>query len=280
MAYQVLTQTHIDQFLERGWCAVEDCFSPDVAAKLCSRWMEEQGLDPARPLEWGFVKMHRGLKERLVAKDFAPKAYAAAEDLVGGDNIETWTWGGFIVNVSLHRDQPWAMPKLDQGWHIDGDFFQHFLDSREQGLLSLQVFSDVEPQGGATVVSEGSYQPICRMLKDYLEGLDPHQVVVEAKKVVPFNAQREACAKAGTVIFLHPFMLHASSPNVKGPPRFIMNAPPILKKHFRFDNWETASVVERSIIQACGGKPFEFKISGERRRITPDRLKYDRRSTT
>ena len=93
--------------------------------------------------------------------------------------------------------------------------------------------------------------------------------------MVPFKAQRELCAKAGTVVFLHPFILHSSSPNVKGPPRFIMNAPPILKDHFRFDDLGTASVVERSIIQACGGKPFEFTITGERRRITPDRSKYD-----
>ena len=32
------------------------------------------------------------------------------------------------------------------GWHKDGSFFRHFLDSREQGLLTIVYWSDVAPQ--------------------------------------------------------------------------------------------------------------------------------------
>ena len=277
MAYQALKQAHIDQFMEKGWCALEGCFSAQAAEQKRTRWIEEQGLDPASPQSWGFSMMHRGLKDHFLAKEFSPLAWAAAEDLMGKDRIERWTWGGFIVNVNLGADKPWQMPPKDNGgWHVDCDFFHHFLDSREQGMLSIQVFSDVESHGGATVVSEDSWQGGCQALFQHPEGLDPHQVNVETKKFAPFGAQRELTAKAGTVVFLHPFILHASSQNISGRVRFIMNAPPQLKDHMRFDDWDKASVVERSIIQALGGKPFEFKVQGERRMFTPDRTLYDK----
>lgn len=38
------------------------------------------------------------------------------------------------------------------GWHNDGDFFVHFLDSPEQGLLVIPLWSDIQPLGGGTVI--------------------------------------------------------------------------------------------------------------------------------
>jgi len=278
MAPKVLTQAQLDQFIAKGWCAVPDCFSRAAAREKVDLWIAEQGFDAADPQSWGAAMMHRGLKERFLAKDFSPKAYAAAEDLVGEGRIENWSWGGFIVNTGLRRHQPWTMPALNEGWHIDGDFFHHFLDSREQSLLVVQVFTDMRHAGGCTVISEGSYAPIARMMREHPEGLDPGGCVQEAKKVVPFDAQIELEAEAGTCVFLHPFMLHASSPNTDGPARFIMNAVPIMKDHFRFDDWDRASVVERATISACGGEPFAFAITGERKRYTPDRAKYEKKN--
>jgi len=277
MKTQVLTSREIDQFMQLGWCPVEDCFSPEVARGKCDLWMEEQGLDPSRPLDWGKEIIHKFLKEDFSAKDFAPKAWAAAEDLVGKGSFEDWRWGSFIVNVRLGRSNPWRMPpKENGGWHVDGDFFQHFLDSPEQGLLILQVFSDIAPHGGATVISEDSWPAVSRALRDHPEGLNPQEVCAVARDAAPFQSQREVTAKAGTVVFCHPFMMHASSQNCDGGPRFAMNAPIHLKQPMRFDNWENANWVEKSIIQATGGKPFEFKIAGERKRYTPDRSKYSK----
>jgi len=38
-------------------------------------------------------------------------------------------------------------------WHVDGDFFHHFLDSKEQGLLPIVIFSDIKTGGGGTGMS-------------------------------------------------------------------------------------------------------------------------------
>ncbi len=279
MAMQVLAQRDVDAFVERGWCAVEDCFSTDAAAAKVDRWIEEQGFIGKDPLDWGPPIMHRGLKDRFAVAEFAPKAYAAAEDLVGAGRIESWSMGGFIVNTKFKRDQPWTMPAMNEGWHVDGDFFHHFLDSREQSLLTVQAFTPMRSRWGATVIAEGSHRPIARMLRDHPEGFDPGAVCREAKKTFTFAdcPPIEVQAEPGTFVYCHPLMWHASSPNTDGPARFMMNAVPIIKDHFRFDDLDRASVVERATIMACGGKPFEFRITGERQRYTPNRGQYEKK---
>jgi hypothetical protein len=95
-----------------------------------------------------------------------------------------------------------------------------------------------------------------------------------ARSVIPFEklSKIEAIGKAGTVYFCHPFMLHASSPNVLGRPRFATNATVKLKKPMRFNNPKKASVVEESIMWALGG-PLDFKINGQRKLYTQEEHK-------
>ena len=58
-------------------------------------------------------------------------------------------WGdGFIVN--LGKPEYKADDELDLrrdmwGWHNDGDFFVHFLDSPQQALLVIPLWSDIVP---------------------------------------------------------------------------------------------------------------------------------------
>jgi len=271
---QVLTAAQVAQFLEKGWCRVEDCFSAEAAREVRERWIREQGLEPERPLEWGFEVKHQSLKESLRVKDFAPKALAAAEDLVGRGRMEEWTWNNFIVNARLGRDKPWAMPGSDGGWHIDGIFFRHYLDSPEQALLTVELYSDVEPQGGGTALCEGSHPFTARALAEFPEGMNPFEVVALVRSVIPFEnlSKIEAVGRAGTVYFCHPFILHTSSPNVLGVPRFATNATVKLREPMRFNDPSSASWVETSIMEALGG-PKDFQITGPRRLYTPEEYK-------
>ncbi|MDA0321230.1 MAG: hypothetical protein O2923_00730 [Verrucomicrobia bacterium] len=65
------------------------------------------------------------------------------------------------VNYRLGADALWTPPGPDaQGWHKDGDFFLHFLDSPEQGLLTLVLWDDVVERGGPTyIVAESREAP-------------------------------------------------------------------------------------------------------------------------
>jgi hypothetical protein len=49
-------------------------------------------------------------------------------------------------------------------WHNDGDFFVHFLDSPEQALLVIPLWSDIEPKGGGTAVCVDGIKYIAKHL--------------------------------------------------------------------------------------------------------------------
>ena len=53
------------------------------------------------------------------------------------------------------------------GWHNDGDFFVHFLDSPEQGLLVIPLWSDVVERGGGTVICCDGIAHIARHLVSF-----------------------------------------------------------------------------------------------------------------
>ena len=116
------------------------------------------------------------MEERSVkVAEFAPKAWGAICDLVGGEDRieggeeEQWWDDGFIVNVG--KDQPEETndenilrDRNADGWHVDGDFFVHFLDSREQGLLIVPLWSDVIENGGGTIIAADSIGKVGKWL--------------------------------------------------------------------------------------------------------------------
>jgi hypothetical protein len=49
-------------------------------------------------------------------------------------------------------------------WHNDGDFFVHFLDSPEQALLVIPLWSDIEHKGGGTAICGDGIKYIAKHL--------------------------------------------------------------------------------------------------------------------
>ena len=47
---------------------------------------------------------------------------------------------------------------------MDGDFFVHFLDSREQGLLVIPLFMDIVEHAGGTVICSDAIPAIAKHL--------------------------------------------------------------------------------------------------------------------
>ena len=84
-------------------------------------------------------------------RDFAPKAWDVICDLLREERIEDWcdTWDdSLIVNLGTLEGEGKRVHGRDlDGWHVDGDFFAHFLDSPEQALLMIPLFTDVKPNG-------------------------------------------------------------------------------------------------------------------------------------
>ena len=69
------------------------------------------------------------------------------------------------------------------------------------------------------------------------------------------------------VVLHHPFMLHTSSPNPSGVPRFITNPVSTLKEPMQFSRLnEDHSALEASILQALEMNSLDFSITRERKR--------------
>ncbi len=272
-----LSAEQIQHFIDHGFIHLSDCFDTSFAARWTSQAFDRIGYDEHDRATWQEPIIHMPNTESVSVKDFAPKVWAAMCDLLGGEErIQTPVqWGnGFIVNFHLGADREWVPPSPEaKGWHKDGDFFWHFLDSPEQGLLVIVVWRDIDSHGGGTFIAPDSVQPIARYLHEHPEGLHPFEGGF-GDKIVECSDLREVTGKAGDVILMHPYMLHASSQNHSDKARFITNPPVALKEPMNFNRTDPAefSPVERAILQALGVERMDFQIQGERRPF--DRVAY------
>ena len=274
--YQALTEEQAQHFLDKGYVVIHDCFSREAAAELTSSVWTRLGYDPDDQSTWAEPSIHMPGHRTLDVSTFAPKAWQAACDLVGGEDrvAKPYTWGdGFIVNLRMGADEPWAPASpRSGGWHKDGDFFRHFLDSPEQGLLTLVLWSDVEHQGGATFVAADSVGPVARRLAAHPDGVLPNgfsDLIDECSEFV------EGTGRIGDVFLLHPFILHAKAQNVRRLPRLITNPPIHLTEPMRFDREDPAehSLVEQSVLRALGVDRYEFTPTAPRERLVPERVR-------
>jgi len=226
---------------------------------------------------------------RVNFESIAPRAWQAACELIGGaDRALSCSWGdGFIINFgrepfAWQPPSPTIYPEW-QIWHKDGDFFRHFLDSPEQGLLTLVLWSDVRHQGGATFVAADSVAPVARFLAAHPEGaypfpqppgVDDAPVFAFADLIAPCREFVEATGEAGDVYLLHPYILHAKSQNVLRLPRIITNPPLTLAEPMRFDRTDPSefSLVERAVLRALDVSSVEFTPAAARQVLVPPRV--------
>jgi hypothetical protein len=279
--YQTLTAADAQHFLERGYVVVRDCLPAEIVEKWTRRAWTRLGYGPDEPEKWEKPRIHIPNYEWMEMKVLAPKAWAAACDLLGGEErIEQpqKMWDGFIINLNQGADRHWEDPSPSSpGWHKDGDFFRHFLDSPEQGLLTLVYWSDVEPRGGGTFVACDSVKHVARYLLDHPEGTVLKEF--NFSSLIPLcHDFVETTARTGDIFLLHPFILHASSQNLSGRPRFLTNPPIGLKEPMNFHRGDPDdySLVELSVLQALGAEYIDYNVTGERGRIETDRHRLHR----
>ena len=289
MAPTILDESDIEQFISRGYVRVRGCFSRDVAHDLTTRACERLYCSLDDPSTWPSGRMRPPESQRVSFESAAPKAWQAACELLGGADrvLSPCTWGdGFIINFggqdelangwvppSAKPQPPWAI------WHKDGDFFRHFLDSPEQGLLVIGVFSDIEHQGGATFIAADSVGRVARYLAARPEGVLPVDLLDPVKTLVDECSDFvETTGEVGDVYLLHPFMLHSHSQNASRRARFITNPPVKLAEPMQFarERAEDYSPVERAVLRALGVERYEFVPAHPREAVVPKRLAIEK----
>ena len=282
MNYAVLGEEQVEQFLGQGHVKIDSCFEKGDIPDWIDLAFRRLGYQPDDATTWTETKVHLPSINHIDVADFSPKAWGAICDLMGGvDRIKIpvhWR-DGFIMNFNLGADQPWQPPSPKVGgWHKDGDWFRHYLDSPEQGLLTVVLWDDIRPRSGGTFLATDSIAPIARYLAEHPQGLAPAEAQF-GKLIDQCQDFLEVTGEAGDVFLLHPYMLHAASQNPSGFVRIITNPAVSFKEPMNFNrsNPDDYCLVERAVLRALSVDQLDFEITQERELITPERVYRQRK---
>jgi hypothetical protein len=279
--YRQLTGEQAEHFLERGFVTVRGAFD----AADAQQWLDDAwtrfGYDRNDPGSWTEKRIHLSARSHVDARTFAPAAWRSAMELAGGEQRVRlpWQWGNsFIANLGVGDDRPWQPPSpAAGGWHKDGDFFRHFLDSPEQALLTFVLWTDMLPKGGGTFVAADSVPVVARFLAEHPEGVLPGdfdfaELIGQCRDFV------EMTGEAGDVVLLHPYTLHATSQNVLGVSRMITNPAMALREPMNFNrpNADDFSLVEQAILRGLGVDRLDFVPTRPRESVVPERVRKQR----
>ncbi|KAK2758680.1 hypothetical protein FQN54_003370 [Arachnomyces sp. PD_36] len=293
-----LSPQQVEHFLQNGYVHLTGCFSREQAAEWTRDLWTRLGYSPTDKSTWTQERINMPSHRTVDVQQFAPTAWKAICQLLGGEervsaSSSRWT-DGLIVNLGdPSGDNAWVQPRDLKGWHVDGDFFMHYLDSPEQALLVIPLFSDIKEKAGGTMISPDGIELIAKHLYEHPEGVSPRMTprgqppIAEPEGLEFYNnliQERcsnfvEATGQVGDVYLLHPLMLHTASRNALRIPRIITNPKVSVKEPFRFDRSgkgdDTYSIVEQKTLRAIGkpeGLPG-WKITAAREEVIPERVR-------
>ena len=142
--------------------------------------------------------------------------------------------------------------------------------SSEQALLSIVLWSDVPTRHGGTYIAPESVGHIARYLAQHPEGCGgwdgASPPMPNAKEIIAKCSRFvEITGETGDVVLHHPFMLHTSSPNPSGVPRFITNPVSVLKEPMNFNRADCSySPVDSASVRHLGCTAFDVAPLTER----------------
>ncbi|MFI6393292.1 hypothetical protein [Nonomuraea sp. NPDC050540] len=217
-----------------------------MARALWSELARKHGIFRERPGTWTIAEP-RGLGALRKAGAFdrlaSPAVVAAIDALLGrADWPQPFSWGDPLV--TFPTPGVWDVPL--GGWHID-------FPARGALLLKwLGYLAPVEPAGGGTVVLAGSHRLVANFLRrageaelgrsptvrdailnahPWLDGIRrPGPATERVARFVERGARIsgipvrvvELTGEPGDVVFMHPHLLHAPSPNHAATPRLMV----------------------------------------------------------
>lgn len=260
MSTDVLSPDEIELFIESGYAMVRQAFTARQAAVACEyvwRRMEQKaGIRKSDPSTWPErYDIEEHLRNPEVLECFTDRIANAIGQLVGYDR---WRgerrWGLWPVNFSFGRSRPYDFPTT--GWHIDGNWFTHTVNSPKQGLLVVGLFTDIEPRGGGTILSLGSHKRTARVLAGHPEGIG-HRDLFREVLSEPIGNFHEVTGSAGDVVLAHPFLFHTKGIKHVGGPRIISNTEAGLRQPMVLSRTLDAdySILEESIRKALREAP-------------------------
>jgi hypothetical protein len=263
-----------ERLLRDGFVAVEHALDPHFCEDVVSRRLIELGVDEQDPRTWPAGRRNLPATTVYPLEGVAPAAARFLHDLVGGP--DAIRFGDLPDNLILNFPDPaatWFAPNEwrspDAGFHKDGDWFRHFLDSPEQGLLGIVFWRDVVADQGPTYVVPDSIGRVAHLLAQHPEGLDPPVPIDEV--LADCNDFRALTGSQGTIVWAHPFLVHSASVNRTNRVRVISNTAVMLREPFSLSGTGTKNPVERSILASLGVEAIAFEPTRSRAHVESER---------
>ncbi|RYP64012.1 hypothetical protein DL771_008983 [Monosporascus sp. 5C6A] len=291
-----LTEAEKEFFLTNGYLKLSNCFTQEQADDMTKGVWTRLGMSPTDKDTWTQERTHMPSHRSFDAATFAPRAWAAICELCGGEDrvdprSREWR-DSLIVNLGTpeaERRGPTPPKDLDE-WHADGDFFVHYLDSPEQALLVIPLFTDIAPGGGGTMLCPDAIPKVAQHLYEHPEGVSPRMRTRSDPRFAEEGALEwyeevvrgcdddsfvEATGRVGDVYLLHPMMVHCASSNALRNVRIITNPPVSLREPHRFDREDGRySLVELKTMRGIGEENLRgWKITMPREEVVPERLR-------
>lgn len=267
-----------EEFAANGFVRIGRALPSTLCEEVSARAFERLELPDVPCGEWPERTVHLPVVRNWDLREVSPVAWAAAVSLIGDEHLIEFAGvqDNLIVNFPSPTRQWWPAHEWSSdgaGWHKDGDWFRHFLDSPEQALLVIVFWGDVEPRQGPTYVAVDSIAGVARLLADHPEGLDPTQVIDAVPSILSgCDDFRELTGSQGDIVLAHPYLLHTASVNSTDRPRLISNSSVMLRSPIDLSApARAAAPVARSIITALGVDQIDFEATGPRGRVISDR---------
>jgi hypothetical protein len=222
--FKVLTREDAEQFVEDGYVIIPEVFPREVAEGVLPLLWQEMDEDPDDRSTWTKEGVFVGkVIDAYPASEVVTQRYRdAAEDLGGIGRLEEATFRG--IGYAPIRF-PMKAPAWEAvGFHVDGSHFHHHVDSRTQGLVGLDVLTDIDPEGGGTSIRPGSHRLTAGILAESEpEGMEFKELSDAARHATETIPAMELCGKAGDLILMHPHLVHGSSFNLSNRVRMAAN---------------------------------------------------------
>jgi hypothetical protein len=243
------------EFVRDGMVVVENALDPGFCEQVIAQRLAEIGVEEADRTTWRTGWHNLAATTTYPLAEVAPRAAEVLDALVGGR--DALAFGDLPDNLIVNFPDPhatwWSPDEWDAagaGWHKDGDWFRHFLDSPEQGILGIVFWRDVTERQGPTFVIADSIAPVARRLAEHPEGIDPP---VPVRDIVAASRDRRVLTGAqGTIVWAHPFLVHSASVNATDRLRIISNTTAMLRRPPRFAGPGERTPVERLVLDALG----------------------------
>ena len=246
-------------FFEKwGYVRVPGAFCREASLQMQS-WIWERlqtvhGMERSDPVTWDVPWPGTHITKKSCGLSPAKMATSAftdvADSLLG---LEKWSlptaWGGALISFPCSSPEPWTVAA--NGWHWDTELVTH-RDS-PQGLFTFVVFSDLEPQGGGTLLLAGSHNLLNRFYdgmtadergakmkptRDAFHRSSPYlaaltgKMASESDRIGRFMGPTEddndiavqvveITGQPGDAYLCHPALLHAVSANHRKTPRLM-----------------------------------------------------------